>query len=153
MAQWHSLKQYWLTINKFFGIHLIINLPETLAIWACEIITLLTRWGRVTHICVGKLTIISSDNGLSPERRQVIIWTNAGVLLIWPLGTNFSEILIEIQTFSLKEIRLEMSSAKWRLFGVGLNKLIQPPHLPGANEMRCDVYVLQSPPRYIPGLL
>ena len=84
----------------------------------------LTHWGRVTHICVGKLTIISSDNGLSPERRQVIIWTNSGVLLIGPLGTNFSEILIEIRTFSLKKIRLKMSSAKWRLFGVGLNEFM-----------------------------
>ena len=65
----------------------------------------LTDWGRVTHICVGKLTITGSDNSLSPERHQVIIWTNAGILLIGPLGTNFSEILIEIQTFSLKKIR------------------------------------------------
>ena len=56
----------------------------------------LTHWGRVTHICLNKLTIISSDNGLSPGRRQAIIWTNAGILLIGPLGTNFSEILIEI---------------------------------------------------------
>ena len=61
-----------------------------------------TPWGRVTHICVGKLTIIGSDNGLSPERRQAIIWTNAGILLIGPLGKNLSEILIEIQTLSLK---------------------------------------------------
>ena len=51
----------------------------------------LTHWGRVTHICVGKLTIIGSENGLSPGRRQAIIWTNAGILLIEPLGTNFSE--------------------------------------------------------------
>ena len=43
-----------------------------------------------------KLSIIGSDNGLSPGRRQAIIWTNAGILLIEPLGTNFSEILIEI---------------------------------------------------------
>ena len=50
------------------------------------------------HICVSKLTIIGSDNGLSPGRRQAIIWTNDGILLIGALGTNFSEILIEIQT-------------------------------------------------------
>ena len=50
-----------------------------------------THWGRVTHICVGKLTIIGSDNGLSPGRRQAIIWTNAGLLSIGPLGTYFSE--------------------------------------------------------------
>ena len=59
----------------------------------------LTHWGWVTHICVSKLTIIGSDNGLSPDRHQAIIWTNAGLLLIGPLGTNFSEILIEILTF------------------------------------------------------
>ena len=47
----------------------------------------------MTHICVNKLTIISSDNGLSPGRRQAIIWTNDGILLIGPLGTNISEIL------------------------------------------------------------
>ena len=36
----------------------------------------------MTHICVGKLTIISSDNGLSPGRRLAIIWNNAGMFLI-----------------------------------------------------------------------
>ena len=50
----------------------------------------------MTHICVSKQTIIGSDNGLSPVRRQAIIWTNAWLLFIGPLGTNFSEILIEI---------------------------------------------------------
>ena len=73
----------------------------------------LTHWGRVTHICVGKLTIIGSDNGLSPGRRQAIVWTIAGILQIGPLGTNFSEILIGIQTFSLKKMHLKMLSAKW----------------------------------------
>ena len=84
----------------------------------------LTHWGRVTHICVGKLTIIGSDNGLSPERRQAIIWANAAILLIGPLGTNFNEILIEIQTFSLEKIRLKMSSAKCCSFRLGLNVLM-----------------------------
>ena len=84
----------------------------------------LTQWGRVTHICVSKLTIIGSDNGLSPDRRQAIIWTNAGVLWIGPLGTNFSEISIEILTFSFKKMRLKVSSAKRRPFCLGLNVLI-----------------------------
>ena len=75
-----------------------------------------THWGRVTHICVSKLTIIGPDNGLSPDRRQAIIWTNAGILLIGPLGTNFSEISIEILTFSFKKMRLKLSSAKRRPF-------------------------------------
>ena len=84
----------------------------------------LTHWGRVTHICVVKLTIIGSDNGLSPGRRQAIIWTNVGILLIGPLGKNFDEILIGIQTFSFKKTHLKMSSAKWRPFCLGLNVLI-----------------------------
>ena len=58
--------------------------------------THLTNWGRVTHICVNKLAIIGSDNGLLPSWCQAIIWTNAGILLIWSLETNYSEILIEI---------------------------------------------------------
>ena len=60
----------------------------------------LTHWGRVTHICLGNLTTIGSDNSLSPGLRQAIICTNAGISLIGPLGTNFSEILIGIQIFS-----------------------------------------------------
>ena len=71
----------------------------------------LTDWGRVTPICVSKLTIFGSDNGLSPGRRQVIIWTNAGILLIRPLGTNFIEMLIEILIFSFMKMRLKVSSA------------------------------------------
>ena len=71
-----------------------------------------------------KLTIIDSDNGLSPDRRQAIIWTNAGILLIGPFGTTFSEISIEIITFSFKKMRLKVSSAKWRPFCLGLNVLI-----------------------------
>ena len=60
----------------------------------------LTHWGRVTHTCVSDPTSIGSDNDLSPGRRQAIIWTNAGILLIRPLGRNFSENSIEFLTFS-----------------------------------------------------
>ena len=70
-----------------------------------------THWGQMTHICVGKITRISSDSGLAPEQRQTIFWTNTGILLIGPLATNFSEILIEIQAFFLNIIRLKMTSA------------------------------------------
>ena len=83
----------------------------------------LTHWGRVTHICVGNLTIIGLDNGLSPGRRQAIIWTNTGILLIGPRGRNFSEILFGIHTFTFKKIHLKMSSARWRPFCLGLNVL------------------------------
>ena len=83
----------------------------------------LIHWGWVTHICVSKLTIIGSDNGLSPSRRQAIIWTNAGILLIRTLGANFSEIFREIHVFWFKKMHLKMSSAKWRPFCLGLNVL------------------------------
>ena len=66
---------------------------------------------------------ICSDNGLSPIRRQVIIWTNAGLLSIGPLGTKFSEILIKIQNFSLAKMHLNISSAKWRPFCPGGDEL------------------------------
>ena len=49
------------------------------------------------HINISKLTIIGFDNGLLPGQCQAIIWTNAGILLIRTLGTNFSEIFSEIQ--------------------------------------------------------
>ena len=89
----------------------------------------LTHWGWVTQICIGKLTIIGSDNGLSPGWHQAIIWTNAGIFLIEPLGTNFSEILIGIQIFSLKKLHLKMWSAKCHPFCLGLNVLRTYYHL------------------------
>ena len=48
------------------------------------ILRLFIHWGRVTHICISGLTIIGSDNGLSPDRRQAVIWTNFEILLIGP---------------------------------------------------------------------
>ena len=75
------------------------------------------HWGRVKLV---KLTIIGLDNGLSPGRRQAIIWTNARILLIRSLGTN-SEILSKIYTFSFKTMQLNMSSR--RPFCLGLNVL------------------------------
>ena len=77
--------------------------------------------------------IIGSDNGLSPGWRQVIIWTNAGILLIEPLGTNFIKNLIEIHTFSFKKMRLKMSSGKRRPFCLGLN-VLNPDYLYGCNH-------------------
>ena len=83
-----------------------------------------THWGQVTHLCIGNLTIIGSDNGLCPGRRQAIISINTGILLICLLGTNFSEILIGILAFSFKKMCLKVSPAKWHPFCLGLNVLI-----------------------------
>ena len=56
---------------------------------------------------------IGSGNDLSPVRaKQAISGTNDGLLSIGPLETHFSEILIEIHTFSFRKMRFKMSSAK-----------------------------------------
>ena len=105
---------------------------------------LLTNWSRVTHICVSRITNIGSDNGLSPGRRQAIIWTNAEILLIEPFGTNFSEIFMAIHTFTFKNMHLNMSSGKWRPFCLGLNVL-------RLNNTRspCSVDSIPPPPKLI----
>ena len=80
----------------------------------------LTHLGRVTHIWVSKLTIIDSDTGLSPDRRQAIIWINAGILLIWHLGKNFNENSIKIHTFLFTKIHLKISSGLWPFFSASM---------------------------------
>ena len=53
--------------------------------WETAVLTHLPRiYASVNWVSIG------SNNGLSPDRRQAIIWTNAGILLIAPLVTNFS---------------------------------------------------------------
>ena len=47
---------------------------------------------------------------------HTITWTNADILSIWLLRTNFSEIWVKIQ-----KILLNMLSAKWRPFCFNLN--------------------------------
>ena len=88
----------------------------------------ITHWGQVTHICINKLIIIGSDNGLSPGGHQAITWTNAGLLLIRTLEIKFNEILIKIHTFSFKKIHLKMLSVKWRPCCLCLNvfKAVRP---------------------------
>ena len=92
--------------------HIIIWLSP----FGCHInwdILVLTHWGRVMHICVSKLTIIDSENGLSPGRRQAIIWTNAGVnktlrnKLQWNINWN-SNIFINKNAF--ESVFCEMAS-------------------------------------------
>ena len=101
----------------------------------------LTHWGRVTPLCVSKLTIIGSDYGLSSGRRQTIIWTNDGILLVGPLGTNFSEILIETYKCSFKKMHLKMSSGKWWPFCLGLNVLTFSIQITKISMGSCNKYV------------
>ena len=63
------------------------------------------------------------------RRRQAIIWTSAGILLTKAMETNFSEILIGIQTFSFTKMHLKMSSSKRRLFCLGPNVLTNIVHV------------------------
>ena len=77
----------------------------------------------MTHICISKLNSIGPDNGLSPGQHQAMIWINAGILLNGPLGTNFSQILIELYTFSFKKMYLKISSGKWQPFCLGFDVL------------------------------
>ena len=73
----------------------------------------LTHLPLVPHICVSEL-----------GQHQAIIWTNAGILLIGPLGTNFNGILIKIYIFSLKKMHLKFSSAKIAAIFPGGDELI-----------------------------
>ena len=93
----------------------------------------------MTHICVNKLTTIGSDNGLAPTRRQTIIWTNAGILLIGHLWTNLSEILNEICIFIFKKKHLKMLFGKCRPFCLGPNVLKH-----SLGEVQC-IATLQLP--------
>ena len=86
--------------------------------------TVLTHWGRLTHICFDKIITIGSDNGLSPSWTAPSHYLNqCWYILIGPLGINFSEIVLGIQTFPFTKIHLKVSSAKWRPFCLGLSVL------------------------------
>ena len=56
------------------------------------------------HICISKIIIIGSDNDLLPGWCQAISRTNAGILVIEPLGIKLSEILSKLNLFSFKKI-------------------------------------------------
>ena len=81
---------------------------------------------------MNRVSSIGSYNGLAPGRRQAIIWTNVGILLIGPLGKSIGEIFIKINTFSFKNMYLKMPSAKWR------------PFCPGEDELRAGTLSFPS---------
>ena len=90
---------------------------------------------RPSDACI--LATIGSDSGLSPGRRQAIIWTDAGIWIIGFLGTNFIEIATKIHAFSFKKMRLKMSSGKWRPFCLGPNVLTRPKNYAHALKRKC----------------
>ena len=103
--------------NKSYTVEKRLGYTESLF----QQVKVLTHWGRVMYICIGKLTIIGSNNGLSHGGHQAIMWTNPGILSIGPLGTNLSDILMGNQTFSFMKMHFKMSSVKCHQFCLSLN--------------------------------
>ena len=71
----------------------------------------LTHWGRVTHICVSKLTTIGSDNGLAPNHYlnqwwNIVNWTLRNNLQ-WNFNWNSN---IFIRKNALENVVCEMAS-------------------------------------------
>ena len=127
--------------NKLYSWVKGCYIPDFGIFWhIMHVASVLTHWGRVTHICIGNLSIIGSYNGLLPGQRQAIIWINAGILLIGPSGTNFSEILIVIKHFHWTKTHLKMLSGKRRTSCLGLNVLKDITH----NFPECSVLWLRT---------
>ena len=101
------------------------------------------HWGRVTQRCGNKLTIIGSDIGLSPDLRQTIIYTKAGILLIRPFGTDLNR----NSCIFIQKMHLKMSSGKWRPFCLGLNVLIH--WGPVTHICVCNLTIIGSDNRII----
>ena len=129
---WHTLswalrKNFQPNVNQNTIIPITGNVFETLV---CKMSVILLRPQCVNSFPPSAAYVsvncnnIGSDNGLSPIQHQSIIQTNAGILLIGPLGTSFSK--ISIKTFSLKKMPLKVLSAKWQPFCLGLNVLRSP---------------------------
>ena len=61
------------------------------------------------HICINKLDIIGSNDGLSPVLQQAIIWTNASTYC----QLDCCGISIKLPQFSFNKMHLKMLSVKW----------------------------------------
>ena len=99
-------------------------------------VSTLIDWGRVTHICVGNLTIIGSDNCYSPGRRHAIIWTDAGILLFGPSETDFNEILIKKSYIFIQENLFENVDPDSKVHGANMGPT-GPRWAPGWSHELC----------------
>ena len=101
----------------------------------------------MTHICISKLTITDSDYALSLGRRQAIIWTNARILLNRHLGTNLSEILIEICIFFNSRKCVRMSAVAYEITSISIvqvqikQNIKAPRHWPLQEEFTGDRWI------------
>ena len=111
--------------------------------WYCP--CTLTHWGRVTHICIGKLTIIGWDNGLSPGRRQAIYlnqcWNIVNLTLRSKLQWNFNRNSnIFIQENALENVVSQMVS-----ICLGLNVLrVNPSSTDHVNLLKTTTQINQT---------
>ena len=128
------IESCWSLWSSLMEIIILNYMIEYMFIWLVESSRMISmcyqlpeaQW-CVMYIWVDNLTISgsdNSDNGLSPGRRHAIIWTNAVILLIGPLGTNFSEIQIKIHTLSFRKMHFKMPSGKCWPSCLSLNVLI-----------------------------
>ena len=62
-------------------------------------------------ICIGNLTLIGSDNDLSPDQHQAIIRTNAGIVN-WTLGNKLQWNINENSNIFIQENVLEIVVCK-----------------------------------------
>ena len=85
----------------------------------------LTHCGRVTHICVGELDQHWFRQWLVACQAPSHYLNQSCWFSIGRLGTNFSEIQIEIN-FSFMKMHLKVSSAKWRPYCPGGDELTGP---------------------------
>ena len=86
-----------------------------------------------------KYTEYTVANSLRPSdaylcvNKPTIIWANAGILLIGPLGRNFCDMLIEIHIPPIKKMHSKMTSTKRGPSCLGLNALTHWPRRCGCN--------------------
>ena len=87
-----------------------------------------THWGWVMHVCVSKLNINGSDNGLAPTMWQTIHYLNQWWNVVnWTLRNKLQWNFKWNPYIFIQEMYLNVSSAKWRPLCLCLNVLN---HLP-----------------------
>ena len=94
VIQWPLVRQHAALNWSKMVLNILMDLIHQV-LFCCEVSVGWSRstkslWPSDAYIYINDLTIISSDNGLSPDRHQAIIWTNAGILLIGHLEINFN---------------------------------------------------------------
>ena len=105
VIKWKHLPRYWPFVR---GIHRSpVNSPHKGQWRGSLMFSLICIWinGWVNNREAGDLRRYRAHSDVTPMGQA--IYTNDGILLFWPLGTNLNEILIAIHTFSFKRMHLK----------------------------------------------